>query len=480
MKDASKWFDRHKDELIDDLCELVRIPSVSRKTGIPFMPYGESCRKALDCMLLKGTRDGFITHDYEGYCGSIVFAGNEEGPNAKTIGIFGHLDVVEAGNGWSHDPFSPVVRNGIISGRGAADDKGSLLSAYYALKYLKNTGYRPNASFFFFLGLNEEKEMEDIDYYLSKYEEPDFSIVTDIFFPVCIGEKGVMNVKISAEKRGEKLLWFRSGVSENAVPAEAEIAGYFDQDICSRLLERGLEFEEAESGSQKEYMLIKCGGKGAHAAFLEGSVNAMVKLADVLIEMNAVSGADLELLKAVRDLFRDYYGEALGIRYEDSIFGKLTAAGTMFSYDGNRAEISVDIRYGTGMRKEVILKRLEEQIKRYGFCINTYTNRNPFYRNPENDAAGIIKAINEIACRQLGISRAPYVLGGGTYAKKLQRAVGFGPDSMEREKFLPDGYGGGHQPDEYMDIKDIKAAFLIYVEAFQEMDRRLSAGYKTR
>ena len=158
MKKASEWFDRHKKELISDLCDLVRIPSVSRKTKVPLMPYGEDCRKVLDCMLSKGRRDGFITHDYEGYCGSIVFGGEEHEKKTKTIGIFGHLDVVEAGDGWSHDPFSPAVKGGIVSGRGAADDKGSLLSAYYALKYLKSNGYRPQASFFFSLGLMRRKK----------------------------------------------------------------------------------------------------------------------------------------------------------------------------------------------------------------------------------------------------------------------------------------------------------------------------------
>ena len=476
MKKASEWFDRHKKELISDLCDLVRIPSVSRKTKVPLMPYGEDCRKVLDCMLSKGRRDGFITHDYEGYCGSIVFGGEEHEKKTKTIGIFGHLDVVEAGDGWSHDPFSPAVKGGIVSGRGAADDKGSLLSAYYALKYLKSNGYRPQASFFFFLGLNEEKEMEDIDYFLSKYREPDFSIVTDIFFPVCIGEKGVMNVKLSAEKQGEELLWFRSGVSENAVPGEAAMKVCLDEKVCSRLLKSGAELIEADHKAApegKKAIVIKCRGKGAHAAFPEGSENAMIKLAELLIEADAVHESDLKILTAVRDLFSGCYGEGLGIKHRDQVFGDITAVGTTFSYDGTTMEISVNIRYGSETASDIILKKMEQKITSYGFRIDAYTDRAPFYRDPGQDASGIIKAINETACRQLGICREPYVLSGGTYAKKLQRAVGFGPDYPERKKLLPEGYGGGHQPDEYIDVRDIKKAFLIYVGAFQEMDRRI-------
>lgn len=451
MDNEKSWFEKHREELIEDLCDLVRISSVSHKTDIPLMPYGESCRKALDCMLSKGRRDGFETYDYEGYCGSIVFPGEEADPDAKVIGVFGHLDVVEAGDGWSHDPFSPVVENGIVSGRGAADDKGSLLSAYYALKYLKSIGYKPKYSFLFYLGLNEEKEMEDIDYYLSRHKEPDFSIVTDSFFPVCIGEKGVMNVKISGEKRGEKILWFQSGISENAVPKKAEV----------RL---------------KNCRKITCSGKSAHAAFPEGSENAMAKLADHLLKTKAMTGADLEILRAIKELFSGYDGEGLGIRHKDSLFGDVTAVGTMFSYDGSRLNISVNIRYGLETKKEEILERMEKRLEQYGLCIAGYTNRNPFYRDPAEDKLGIIDAINEIACRQLQISQDPYVMSGGTYAKKLQRAVGFGPDYPGRRKLLPEGCGGGHQPDEYVDVKDIEKAFFIYVEAFQAMDRASLKG----
>lgn len=446
MDTGKRWFEKHQEELIEDLCDLVKIPSVSHKTGIPLMPYGEECRKALDCMLAKGRRDGFETYDHEGYCGSIVFCGEEGYPGAKTIGIFGHLDVVEAGDGGSHDPFSPVVKNGIVSGRGAADDKGSLLSAYYALKYLKSTGYQPKSSFLFYLGLNEEKEMEDIDYYLSKYSEPDFSIVTDSFFPVCIGEKGVMNVKISGRKQGERILWFQSGTSENAVPGKAKV----------RL---------------RNHPEIICSGKSAHAAFPEGSENAMMKLVDRLLETGTMTGADLEILRTIKELFSGYYGEGLGLRHKDSVFGDVTAVGTMFSYDGSRLTISVNIRYGLETTKEEILERMQKRLEQYGLCIDTCTNRNPFYRDPKEETSGMINTINEIACRHLQISQNPYVMSGGTYAKKLKRAVGFGPDYPGRRRLLPEGRGGGHQPDEYVDVKDIEKAFFIYVEAFQAMDR---------
>lgn len=52
----------------------------------------------------------------------------------------------------------------------------------------------------------------------------------------------------------------------------------------------------------------------------------------------------------------------------------------------------------------------------------------------------------------------------------------FCSDYPGRRKLLPEGCGGGHQPDEYVDVKDIEKAFFIYVEAFQAMDRASLKG----
>ena len=49
--------------------------------------------------------------------------GSEPGPHL----IFdGHLDVVPAGDGWTTDPYTPLIRDGRLIGRGAADMKGGV------------------------------------------------------------------------------------------------------------------------------------------------------------------------------------------------------------------------------------------------------------------------------------------------------------------------------------------------------------------
>lgn len=54
----------------------------------------------------------------------------------------GHFDVVPAGEGWSRDPFSGVVEDGSVHGRGATDMKGGLAAAVFAAVALRRAGAR--------------------------------------------------------------------------------------------------------------------------------------------------------------------------------------------------------------------------------------------------------------------------------------------------------------------------------------------------
>lgn len=52
----------------------------------------------------------------------------------------GHVDVVPTGDGWTHSPFSGVVEDGILYGRGAVDMKGAIAAFLAALPNIQNKG----------------------------------------------------------------------------------------------------------------------------------------------------------------------------------------------------------------------------------------------------------------------------------------------------------------------------------------------------
>lgn len=83
------------------------------------------------------------------------------GPGTKPIAIIGHMDVVAADpKDWERDPFTPVVENGYIYGRGATDNKYSVSAMVAALIQLKRDGFKPKRDIVFLGSGDEETDMK--------------------------------------------------------------------------------------------------------------------------------------------------------------------------------------------------------------------------------------------------------------------------------------------------------------------------------
>ncbi len=85
-----------------------------------------------------------------------------EGSDASLapIILMAHQDVVPVTPGtekdWSHPPFSGTVEDGKVWGRGAIDDKGSLIALFEAIEALRRAGFSPKRSIYLFSGHDEE------------------------------------------------------------------------------------------------------------------------------------------------------------------------------------------------------------------------------------------------------------------------------------------------------------------------------------
>ena len=77
-------------------------------------------------------------------------------------------------------------------GRGTLDDKGPTMSAFYAMKALKDCGCEPRRKIRMIIGLDEETGSSGMEKYKEKVKMPDFAIVPDSDFPLVHGEKGIM------------------------------------------------------------------------------------------------------------------------------------------------------------------------------------------------------------------------------------------------------------------------------------------------
>lgn len=91
---------------------------------------------------------------------SLLFAWKGSNPSAEPILLMAHQDVVPIAPGteasWEQAPFSGVVKDGFIWGRGAWDNKGNLMSQMEALESLLGQGFKPERTVYVFMGADEE------------------------------------------------------------------------------------------------------------------------------------------------------------------------------------------------------------------------------------------------------------------------------------------------------------------------------------
>lgn len=128
---------------LDELLEMLRIPSLS---GDP--AHAGDVRRMAEWLADHMTSLGLDKVAVMETAGHPVVYGEwmGAGPDAPTVLVYGHYDVVPAvmEDGWSTDPFEPVVKDGIIYARGATDDKGQLFIHVKALEsWLKTNGLAP-------------------------------------------------------------------------------------------------------------------------------------------------------------------------------------------------------------------------------------------------------------------------------------------------------------------------------------------------
>jgi carboxypeptidase PM20D1 len=82
-------------------------------------------------------------------------------PKLRPLVISGHMDVVEAKpSDWQRDPFTPVVENGLLFGRGASDMKLDDALAVVTLVELKRQGYKPRREIVLAFSGDEETTMK--------------------------------------------------------------------------------------------------------------------------------------------------------------------------------------------------------------------------------------------------------------------------------------------------------------------------------
>jgi acetylornithine deacetylase/succinyl-diaminopimelate desuccinylase-like protein len=138
METIKSYIEINKDRFLEELFELIRIPSVSAKEENK--PDMFRAVEFLKESLLKAGADRAEVYPTAGH--PVLYAEKIISPDIPTILVYGHYDVqpAEPFELWKTSPFEPVIAEGKIWGRGADDDKGQLFMHVKAFELLNNTG----------------------------------------------------------------------------------------------------------------------------------------------------------------------------------------------------------------------------------------------------------------------------------------------------------------------------------------------------
>ncbi len=125
MANLDAYLTEHRDVFERDLCELLRIPSVSADSK-----FRADVRRAATWVADQFRRLKFTTEVIDTPGHPIVLAETPPVAGAPTILVYGHYDVQPPDplGEWISPPFEPTVRDGNLYARGATDDKGQMLT----------------------------------------------------------------------------------------------------------------------------------------------------------------------------------------------------------------------------------------------------------------------------------------------------------------------------------------------------------------
>lgn len=148
-----KYIAENESEMLEDLFSLIRIPSISAKPE--HHDDMLACAERWRQLLLEAGADEALVIPSAG--NPMVFGQKTVDPNAKTVLIYAHYDVMPAEplELWKSEPFQPEVRDEHIWARGADDDKGQSFIQVKAFEYLVKNGLLKNNVKFIFEGEEE-------------------------------------------------------------------------------------------------------------------------------------------------------------------------------------------------------------------------------------------------------------------------------------------------------------------------------------
>ena len=141
MEHIKKYIEENKHRFLDELFDLIRIPSISTNPG-----NKEDMIRATEYIknkILEAGADNAEVISTEGH--PVIYGEKIISPDLPTVLVYGHYDVqpAEPLDLWNSPPFEPTIRDEKIYARGADDDKGQMFMHLKAFELMTKTNTLP-------------------------------------------------------------------------------------------------------------------------------------------------------------------------------------------------------------------------------------------------------------------------------------------------------------------------------------------------
>lgn len=461
------------------------VPLLTEAVAFSTIEHDSDARLRQQAWLVKtATAMGFVVRDAGLVTEIELPAANHDAP---VLGLVVHGDVqpVDA-DAWSSSPFTAVVKDGAIVGRGVADDKGPLVQALLAMKALKETHARLTHTIRLLVGSDEESTNEDIKSYLATHRPPDYSLVLDSGFPVIAGEKAwnALAVATALTLRGGgtpfpyEVKDIHAGLATSIVPDSAEVVLHWTegqavwdpviQGLQSFPMPEGTRLVVAVNARDASDLRVVAYGHSAHAGVnLEGGRNALVALA-LALEGKLPRGGGDDLLAFARLAGRDLHGSGLGFTGSDPLWGTYAVnVATVKRDDAGRRVLTINIRSIpplTGAERKAKMEQFVTFFNaRTGASLaiadGSFWADEPLAFDPNGKLVKRLLADYGAATGEK--NPKPAISGGGTYAKRLPNSIAFG-------MWFPDKPYPGHDVNETNPIEDLMKGTRVLIRTLAD------------
>lgn len=468
--------DENHDDMIKTLRELIAIRSVVEDAAGD-KPFGEGVHEAF--MYMKGLAEceNFEFKNISNYGGHIEFADDNADEDTEIFGILGHIDVVPEGCDWDYEPYAATVEGDLLYGRGAIDDKGPTIAAFYAMKALKDAGFKPNKKIRLILGLDEETNWHGMTEYFKHEPAPAAGFTPDAEFPAIHAEMGILVFELAKKlnSQTEKKLEITSLSGGNAPNMVADHAravlrehgkgkdpaqsyDYIKAILANYRKETGFSIHCKGMGKSLE---ITTEGVSAHGARPSSGVNAISVLMGFLGRLDIGNDGMNDFINFYnRHIGFELDGESLGCGFSDAVSGKLILNVGMLNADSKSASITINVRYPVSSNSEEIYDAIWKTVEPLDIGIVRGKEQLPIYFEEDHP---MIKTCMEIYQKYSGdTTTKPLVIGGGTYARATKNVIAFGP-SFPGEREV------AHQKNEFVSLNNLKIATKIYAETIARL-----------